>query len=172
MREIINMSRPNKDEYYLNIAREVGKRSPCKRRHVGAIIVKNDSIISTGYNGPARGTPNCNDYGCLKDEKKLAPGGSYDFCRAGPLHGETNAIINAARENGGTMGATMYISAEKEGNLTDARPCKMCKKEIINAGLEKVIVQRTDGCVEVFNVNFWVEETKSMNSGDVADFYR
>jgi dCMP deaminase len=166
------MERPDKDNYYLDIARVVGKRSPCSRRHVGAVVVKNDSIISTGYNGSARGVPNCIDHGCLKDKYDLAPGGSYDLCRAGPLHGEVNAIINAARGNGETIGGTLYIAAEKDGNLTDACPCTMCKKVIINAGLEKVIVRESSGGVKQFEVKDWVEEAKNSDDKDVINFYK
>src|SRR3989344_6399219 len=100
------------DEYYLNIAFQVSKKSSCTRRHFGAVILKNDSIISTGYNGPVRGAPNCGEIGCLKDKHNKEAGKSYDYCRAGPLHSEVNAIINAARNNGGTLGSKMYISGE------------------------------------------------------------
>lgn len=106
------MNRPSKEDYYLNIALEVSKRSTCNRRHFGAVIVKNDSIISSGYNGPVRGAPNCFDYECLKNLHKVEAGKGYDLCRAGPIHAEVNAVINAAREKGGALEGIMYISGE------------------------------------------------------------
>jgi len=168
------MNRPSKDDYYLNLALETSKRSPCLRRHFGAIIVKDDAIISTGYNGPARGAPNCFDYGCLKDKNKINAGKGYDYCRAGPLHAEVNSIINAARKNGGVLGATIYIAGEyteKSKGLSNAHPCIICKKEIVGVGIERVVIRLADGGIESFSVKDWVEEAWNTEDKDIKSFY-
>jgi len=168
----MEMKRLSKERYYLDIAFTVSKRSTCLRRHIGAIIVKNDSIISTGYNGSARGTPNCFEKGCMKNKLGLPYGSSYDSCRAGILHAEVNAIINAARNNGGTNGATIYVAGgyvDGKGNL-GAAICKHCQKAIINAGIKRAIMAVENGFKE-FLVEDWVKESKKTKTRDLAGLY-
>jgi dCMP deaminase len=168
------MVRPNKDDYYLNIALETSKRSTCNRRHFGAIIVKDDSIISCGYNGPVRGAPNCLELGCLKNKHGAQAGKNYDLCRAGPMHAEVNAIVNAARNNGGTLDSILYIAGEYSGDksgLSDSHPCKGCQKAIINAGIEKVVIRMSDKNIQSFLVNDWIKEAYSTEDKDIKGFY-
>ncbi|MEM5853253.1 MAG: dCMP deaminase family protein [Candidatus Aenigmatarchaeota archaeon] len=150
--------RISKQEYYLEIARAVAQRSPCIRRQFGAIIVKNDAIISTGYNGPARGVVNCLEVGCLKNELNLPHYSGYEFCTG--VHAEENSIINAARNGSSTIGGTLYIFGQNFGDksIVEAKPCDRCKRAIINAGIEKVIIKKSDGSIQVFEVKEWVSE--------------
>jgi len=131
--------RPSKDQYYLNIALEVAARSTCRRRSYGAIIVRDDQIVSTGYNGSPRGTPNCIDLGyCIREINKIPPGQRYELCRG--VHAEQNAIINAARAGVSVLNGTIYISgfdAKTKKLLPEDYlvPCRLCSRMIINAGL-------------------------------------
>ncbi len=168
------MERPDKDNYYLNIALAISKESTCNRRHFGAIIVKEDSIISAGYNGPARGAPNCIDNECLKDKHGMKPGMAYELCRAGPLHAEVNAIINAARGNGGTLDSIMYIAGEYSGKkhgISDSYPCKSCQKEIINAGINEIVIRQADNGIDHLLVKKWITEAKLRDDKDIKGFY-
>jgi len=151
-------SRPPKDEYYLGIAEKVCKRSTCLRRQYGAIIVKNDTIVSTGYNGPVRGGLNCFEVGCIKDELNAPHGSAYEFCPA--VHAEENAIINAARSGVSVVGGTMYIYGEdrRSGKIVAAMPCERCKRAIINAGIKEVVIKKEDGSIEKIDVNRWIRE--------------
>jgi len=168
----MEVRRLSKEGYYLGIALAVSRRSTCLRRHMGAIIVRNDSIISTGYNGSARGTPNCFEKGCMKSQLGLPHGSAYDSCRAGILHAEVNAIINAARNNGGTNGATMFVA----GGYVDgtkglgAALCKHCQKAIINAGIKRVVMA-VEGGFKKFLVEDWVKEAKKTKTKDIAGLY-
>lgn len=127
--------RITKDEYYLGIARAVAKRSTCLRRQYGAVIVKNDRIVSTGYNGSARGDQNCCDVGtCWREEHNIPHGEQYERCLA--VHAEDNAISQAGRE---TIGATLYLAGFENGVEIMAEPCMMCDRKIKNAQIEKVI---------------------------------
>ena len=131
-------NRPSKDEYYLGIAEAVLKRSTCLRRKYGAVIVKNDEIVSTGYNGAVRGEANCCDIGYCEREKNNVPKGErYELCKA--LHAEDNAITSAGREN--TLGATLYIVGleMKDGSYANPAPCLMCRRKIVNAGIKRVV---------------------------------
>ncbi|HHF59354.1 MAG TPA: dCMP deaminase family protein, partial [Thermoplasmatales archaeon] len=125
--------RISKDLYYLNIAKAVAKRSPCIRRRFGAIIVKDDTIVSTGYNGPARGSVNCDEVGCLKDVMNLPPYTGYDYCPA--VHAEENALLNAARHGSSVIGGTLYLYGESpDGSITEeGKPCDRCKRALINS---------------------------------------
>ena len=141
LREAEQLSRPTKTEYYLNIAKTVALRSTCLRRKYGAIIVKDDTIVSTGYNGTARCLPNCIDIGhCPREEQQIAAGARYDLCRA--VHAEMNAVINAARSGTSIMGGIMYLAGfdTKTGDpLKDVvKPCILCSRVIINAGIKEV----------------------------------
>lgn len=131
------MERVKKELYYLNIAEEVAKRSTCLRRRYGAVLVQNDEIIATGYNGAPRGEDNCCDLGICERERLQVPQGQrYELCRS--VHAEQNAIISASRRD--MIGATLYITGiDMDGNRIDAYPCDMCKRFIKNAGIELVI---------------------------------
>ncbi len=125
------MPRISKNEYYLNIAAAVAQRSTCVRRQYGAVIVKNDTIISTGYNGSARGEANCCDTGeCWREAHGIPHGEQYEKCVA--IHAEDNAISQAGRD---AMGATLYLVGFENGEVIDATPCLMCKRKIKNAGI-------------------------------------
>lgn len=126
--------RPDKEKYYLNIAAEVAKRSTCNRRQYGAVIVKDDRIIATGYNGSAKGMPNCCDTGnCVR--KGLPHNVGYtSACPA--VHAEANALLSAGRE---AQGATLYLAGwEDDGRIWFPEPCEMCRRLIINAGIREV----------------------------------
>jgi dCMP deaminase len=153
--------RPPKDEYYLEIAKAVAQRSPCIRRKYGAVIVKNDAIVSTGYNGPARKVINCFEVGCIKDLQNLPHGMAYEDCPA--VHAEENAVINAARNGSNILGGTLYIAGvDKEGKLVEAIPCLRCRRILINAGIEKVVIRKEDGGIKYINTQEWVsEDTKT-----------
>lgn len=125
--------RINKNDWYFKIAKDMALRSSClSRRRFGAILVKDDAIISTGYAGTVRGAKNCGvDMPCLKDLYKEEPNKSYEHC--GSIHAEMNCIINAARNGISTLGATLYLS---EVNNNNGRPCYLCRRFLINAGVK------------------------------------
>ena len=130
------MSRPDKDEYFLNIAESVARRSTCLRRQYGAVIVKNDVIISTGYNGSPRNATNCCDAGaCWREEHNIPHGEQYEKCQA--VHAEANAIINA--DPAQRIGATLYLVGLENGKRIEAKPCLMCEKLIRNAQIRWVV---------------------------------
>lgn len=133
--------RLSKDEYYIGIAKQVASRSTCLRRKYGAIIVRNDVIISTGYNGSPRGEYNCSDEGlCVRQIMNMAHNsGDYSLCRS--VHAEQNAIINAARQGSSILGGTLYLYGyDCNGKKTiDAEPCPICSRMIKNAGIAQVI---------------------------------
>ena len=135
------MNRTDKINYYLDIAETVSRRSTCLRRRYGSIIVLNDEIIATGYNGAPRGRANCIDIGkCLRDEMHIPSGQRYELCRS--VHAEANAIISAARKD--CIGATLYLAGvdAKTGELLkDTTSCSMCRRHIINSGIERVIAR-------------------------------
>ena len=152
------MSRISKENYYLDIAETVLERATCLRRVYGAIIVKNDEIISTGYNGAPRGRQNCSDLGfCFREAMQVPRGERYELCRS--VHAEANAIISASRRD--MVGGTMYLvgrDARTKELLSDATSCSMCRRQIINAGLEKVVIRRTPTEFEVVSVEDWITE--------------
>ena len=131
------MERRDKINYYLDIAEAVTGRGTCLRRNFGAVIVKNDTIISTGYVGAPRGRANCNElHYCTREKLQVPRGERYELCRS--VHAEANAIISAARKD--CIGATLYLAGlnAKTGEiLTDTTSCSMCRRMIINAGIEK-----------------------------------
>ena len=132
--------RKSKIEYYLDIAKSVSERSTCLKRHYGAVIVKNDEIIATGYNGAPRGRENCCDIGsCLRIKMGIPSGQRYEICRS--VHAEMNAIISASRKD--MKGSTLYlVGVEPDGSYTkNTEPCSMCKRLIINAGIESIIIR-------------------------------
>lgn len=140
------MGRISKDMYYLGIARAVLERSDCLRRRYGAVIVNNDEIVSTGYNGAPRGGESCMDYGkCYREQLGIPKGQRYELCRT--VHAEQNAIISASRQE--MLGATMYIvGLEADGSFADPNPCLLCSRLIKNAGIEKLVLQMPDGSVK------------------------
>ena len=156
------MERVSKRNYYLDIAQTVLERATCLRRVYGAIIVKNDEIISTGYNGAPRGRKNCVDLGyCTREQLKVPRGERYELCRS--VHAEANAIISASRRD--MVGGTIYLVGRdaRTGKLLHAATsCAMCRRPIINAGLEKVVIRRTETEFEVVPVQQWIDEDDSL----------
>ena len=152
------MNRISKENYYLDIAETVLERATCLRRVYGAIIVNNDEIISTGYNGAPRGRKNCVDMGyCTREMAKVPRGERYELCRS--VHAEANAIISAARRD--MAGGTLYLvgrDARTGELLGDATSCSMCRRQVINAGLQKVVIRRTKTEFDVVYVSDWVSE--------------
>ena len=137
--------RPSWDEYFLNIAKAVGTRATCLRRLYGAVIVKDNIIISTGYNGAPRGAVNCVDAKmCQRNLHNVPKGERYELCEA--VHAEQNAIINADPEK--MKGATIYIAGvNADGRLASGKPCLLCRRMIRNAMLSKVVYYETDGSI-------------------------
>lgn len=133
----MSKQRPSKDEYYLNVAAVIATRSTCLRRQYGAVIVKDDSIVSTGYNGAARGEPNCCDVGeCWREANNIPHGERYESCRA--THAEQNAIISGNRAD--MIDATLYLAGWENGKpMSDPKPCLMCERAIKNARIAKVV---------------------------------
>ena len=152
------MDRISKENYYLDIAQTVLERATCLRRVYGAIIVKNDEIISTGYNGAPRGRANCVDMGyCSREAMRVPRGERYELCRS--VHAEANAIISASRRD--MVGGTIYLvgrDARTGELLSDATSCPMCRLLVINAGLSRVVIRRTETEFDVVDVREWVEE--------------
>ena len=156
------MNRRDKENYYLDIAQAVAGRGTCLRRNFGAIIVKNDQILATGYTGAPRGRKNCSDLGFCRREKMNIPRGErYELCRS--VHAEANAIISAARTE--MIGATLYLVGRdaKSGELVpDANSCSMCKRMIINAGITRVVIRNSQDEFTAVYVDDWVENDGSL----------
>lgn len=157
------MERRDKVNYYLDIADTVCERSTCLRIHYGAIIVRNDEIVSTGYNGAPRGRKNCSDIGgCYREMNNIPSGERYELCRS--VHAEANAIISAERRD--MLGAELYLAARdaKTGELLGGRTsCSMCRRLIINAGIERVYIRETDSEYSVVDVQKdWIDEDDSL----------
>lgn len=159
----MSIQRVSKENYYLDIARTVAERGTCLRRKFGAIIVKDDVIISTGYNGAPRGRKNCTDMNtCMRDKLGIPRGERYEMCRS--VHAEANAIIAAPRDR--MLGATLYMVCvnPNDGTLYDGTSsCMMCKRLIINAGIENVVVRDTDTDYRVIKVSDWIENDDSLS---------
>ena len=153
-------SRTSKQNYYLDIADAVLERSTCLRRKYGAIIVRNDEIISTGA---PRGRRNCSDLGgCMREKLGIPSGERYELCRS--VHAEANAIISASRRD--MIGATIYLvgrSAKTGELLSDAMSCSMCKRQIINAGISRVFIRDDHDNYRVIDVSKWIENDESLN---------
>ncbi len=152
------MARISKENYYLDIAETVLERATCLRRTYGAIIVNNDEIIATGYNGAPRGRANCTDLGyCSREAMRVPRGERYELCRS--VHAEANAIISASRRD--MVGATLYLvgrDAQTGELLSDATSCSMCRRLVINSGISRVVIRRTPAEFEVVDVRDWVAE--------------
>ena len=162
------MERISKENYYLDIAETVLERATCLRRVYGAIIVKNDEIISTGYNGAPRGRANCVDMGyCSREAMNVPHGERYELCRS--VHAEANAIISASRRD--MAGGTIYLVGRNAATgelLPDATSCLMCRRMVINAGLERVVIRRTKTEFEVVPVETWIAEDDLMTPENVV----
>lgn len=156
------MRRRDKINYYLDIAETVIKRGTCLRRNYGAIVVKNDEIISTGYTGAPRGRKNCTDLGyCIREKKQIPRGQNYEICRS--VHAEANAIISAKRSD--MLEATMYLvgkEAKTDEYVLNANSCTMCKRLIINAGISRVIVRIDEYEYKIIEVASWIEDDDSL----------
>ena len=161
------LTRTSKENYYLDIAQTVSKRSTCLRKHFGAIIVKDDSIISTGYNGAPRGRENCSDLGfCYRDKLNIPRGERYELCRS--VHAEQNAIISASRKD--LIGSTLYLVGKEYngGNyVVNSNPCLLCKKMIINSGIEKIIIRDNKEDYRIIDVNEYINNDDSLK-GDIG----
>ncbi len=157
------MERVSKTNYYLDIAQTVSQRSTCLRRRFGAIIVKNDVIVSTGYNGAPRGRQNCNDLGvCMRDKLGIPRGERYELCRS--IHAEANAIISASREQ--MLGSTLYLCCTdpKTGEIVGGMNCcMMCKRQVINAGIAKVVIRNNKLEYTEVDVNDWIDDDDSLS---------
>lgn len=157
------MQRRDKCNYYLDIAETVAERGTCLRRNYGAIIVKNDEIISTGYVGAPRGRVNCSDLGkCIRQELGIPRGERYEICRS--VHAEANAIISAERRD--MIDAVMYLVGREveSGELVkNSCCCAMCKRLVINAGIDKVVIRDTEDEYRVIDVNDWIENDESLS---------
>ena len=156
------MQRRDKINYYLDIAETVAKRSTCLRRHYGAVIVNDDEIVSTGYVGAPRGRQNCSDINrCIRMELKIPRGQRYELCRS--VHAEANAIISASREK--MIGATMYLVGTEASTgeyIVNSNSCSMCKRMVINAGIETVIIRDSLDTYRVIHVQDWIENDESL----------
>ena len=155
-------NRTSKENYYLDIADAVLERSTCLRRKYGAIIVRNDEIISTGYNGAPRGRRNCSDLGgCMREKLGIPSGQRYELCRS--VHAEANAIISAPRRD--MIGATLYlVGREALSNelMPNAMSCSMCKRTIINAGIEKIVIRVDEKNYRTIPGSDWIENDDSI----------
>ena len=149
------MQRRDKVNYYLDLAEAVSQRGTCLRKLYGAVIVKNDEVISTGYVGAPRGRQNCSDLGyCLRSKLGIPRGERYELCRS--VHAEANAIICASRRDmiGKEVPTGEYVK--------DAMCCSMCKRLVINAGIEKVIVRDDKERYRVIEVAQWIADDESL----------
>lgn len=157
------MERIDKLNYYLDIAETVSERSTCLRRHYGAIIVKDDEIISTGYCGAPRGRKNCCDLGtCRRQELNVPSGERYELCRS--VHAEANAIISASRRQ--CIGATLFLvgkDAATDEYYENSTPCSMCRRLIINAGIARVVIRNNKTVHTAVDVQRdWVEKDEEL----------
>ncbi|MBR6504918.1 MAG: cytidine deaminase [Clostridia bacterium] len=156
------MARIDKTNYYLNMAEATLERGTCLRRSFGAVLVKNDEIIATGYNGAPRGRKNCSDLGyCLREKLEVPRGERYELCRS--VHAEQNVIISAERND--MIGSTLFLVGK---NLSDgeyvanARPCALCKRMIINAGIKDIVIRNTKTEYEIIDANEFIENDETL----------
>ena len=155
--------RKDKINYYLDVAQSVTERSTCLRRHYGCIIVKNDEIIATGYNGAPRGRKNCDELGyCYREKMQIPRGERYELCRS--VHAEQNAIISAPRKD--MIDAILYIVGinSSDGNyVSNSMPCAMCKRVIINSGIKKIIIRDTKTKYREITVDEFIDNDDSLS---------
>ena len=158
------MQRIDKENYYLDIAQTVLERSTCLRRQYGAIIVRNDEIVATGYNGAPRGRANCCELGyCVREQMKIPSGERYELCRS--VHAEANAIISASRNE--CIGATLYLVGREAATgqiMRNATSCSMCRRTIINSGIVRVVIRNTPTEYTVVPVQEWIDNDDSIHS--------
>lgn len=156
------MARRDKVNYYLDLAETVSQRGTCCRKRYGAVLVKNDEVISTGYVGAPRGRKNCTDLGvCIREKLNIPRGERYELCRS--VHAEANAIISASRDQ--MLGSSLYLVGIEISNgeyVKNTSCCSMCKRMVINAGIEKVYVRDTKDEYRVINVEEWVNNDESL----------
>jgi len=156
------MTRRDKVNYYLDIAEVVSQRCTCLRRHYGAVIVKDDEIISTGYVGAPRGRKNCTDINkCKREEMNIPRGERFELCRS--VHAEANAIISASRRD--MLGSSMYLSGTDLSTgkyVENANSCSMCKRSIINAGISRIYIRDDKDNYRVIDVQDWIDNDDSL----------
>lgn len=156
------MARRDKVNYYLDLADVVSQRGTCLRRRYGAVIVKNDEVISTGYAGAPRGRKNCTDLNfCIRQQMNIPRGERYELCRS--VHAEANAIISAERNK--MIGSTIYLSGREVDTgsyIKNSSSCSMCKRMIINAGIEKVVIRDTEDDYRIVDVQEWIDNDESL----------
>ena len=157
------MERRDKINYYLDLAEMVSQRSTCLRRHFGAVLVQNDEVISTGYTGAPRGRKNCSDLNyCVRQKLNVPRGERYELCRS--VHAEANAIISTSRDK--MLGSTLYlvgIECDTGEYVENASSCSMCKRLIINAGIQHVIIRDIKDDYRIIHVQKWIEEDESLD---------
>lgn len=157
------MERRDKTNYYLDLAEMVAQRCTCLRRHYGAVIVKNDEVISTGYVGAPRGRKNCTDIGeCVRRKMGVPRGERYELCRS--VHAEANAIISASRDK--MIGSDMYLAgvdADTGEYIANSNSCSMCKRQIINAGISRVFIRDSEDEYRMVMVQEWIDNDESLN---------
>ena len=150
--------RVDKHNYYLDIAESVLERSTCLRRNYGAIVVKNDEIIATGYNGAPRGRANCLDLKkCLREQLKVPSGQRYELCRS--VHAEQNAIISASRRD--LLDSTLYLAGKDyktDQYVRNATPCSLCRRFIINAGIKQIIIRDDKENFRIYSAKEYIED--------------
>ncbi len=157
------IERRDKINYYLDLAETVSMRSTCLRRRYGAVIVKNDEVISTGYVGAPRGRKNCTDIGtCIRKKLSIPRGERYELCRS--VHAEANAIISASRDK--MIGGDMYLAgvdAETGEYIPNSNSCSMCKRQIINAGIQRVYIRDSKDEYRIIEVQEWIDHDESLD---------
>lgn len=157
------MKRIDKNNYYLDIAEVTLERATCLRKKWGAVIVKNDEIISTGYNGSPRGRKNCDDLGyCMREKLNIPRGERYELCRS--VHAEQNAIISAPRKD--MIDAILYIvgiNSSDGSYVSNSMPCAMCKRVIINSGIKKIIIRDTKTKYREITVDEFIDNDDSLS---------
>ncbi|MDD4412139.1 MAG: dCMP deaminase family protein [Patescibacteria group bacterium] len=166
--------RISKDQYYMNIAKEVAGRSTCFRARHGAVVVLNDQIVATGYVGSPRKTKDCFERGnCLRTELNIPSGQRYELCRS--VHAEQNALINAARAGVSLLGGVIYLYSERliDNNfkIVEALPCFICKKMIINAGITDLVSLQVDGSLKKYSIEDWINDWQEKDIIDDKDQY-
>ena len=156
------MERRDKINYYLDLAEIVSQRTTCLRRRYGAVIVKNDEVISTGYVGAPRGRKNCTDLGfCIRQQMGIPRGERYELCRS--VHAEANAIISASRDK--MIDATLYLTGVEVADgsyVSNSCCCSMCKRMVINAGIKEVIIRDDKDNYRIIPVSDWIEDDESL----------
>ena len=156
------MERRDKINYYLDLAEVVTNSGTCLRRRYGAVIVKNDEVISTGYVGAPRGRKNCTDLGtCVRVQLKIPRGERYELCRS--VHAEANAIISAPRDK--MIGSSLFlcgIEMDTDEYIKNSSCCSMCKRMVINAGIEKVYIRDSKDEYRVVMVQDWIDNDESL----------